>query len=64
MRILVADDDGRVITLWREWLEGDDCTVSAASDGREAVKKAKEEKPDRLRARPQDAAHGRAEGTA
>ncbi len=46
MRILVADDDARVITLWREWLEGDDCTVSAASDGREAVKKAKEEKPD------------------
>ncbi len=45
MRILVADDDEDIRVLWQKWYEESDCEVIVASDGKEAVKKAKDMKP-------------------
>ncbi len=45
MRILVADDDEDIRAQWQKWYEESDCEVIVASDGKEAVKKAKETKP-------------------
>ena len=46
MRILVADDDELIRAQWLGWAEADGRLVSLACDGREAVEKAKAEKPD------------------
>ena len=45
-RILVADDDTRVLILMRDMLELKGYSVIEARDGQEALDKAKSEKPD------------------
>ena len=45
-RVLVADDNPVSRELIREILENDDCEVIEAGDGREALKKVREQRPD------------------
>ncbi len=46
MRILVADDDELIRAQWQSWAEAEGRSLCLACDGREAVEKAKREKPD------------------
>ena len=45
-RVLVADDNPVSRELIREILENDDCEVIEAGDGREALEKVREHRPD------------------
>ena len=45
-RVLVADDNPVSRELIREILETDDCEVIEAGDGREALEKVREHRPD------------------
>jgi two-component system, cell cycle response regulator DivK len=45
-RVLVADDNPVSRELIREILESDDCEVIEAGDGREALEKVREHRPD------------------
>jgi len=45
-RILVVDDEADIVELVKNRLEANNYDVICASDGKEAIKKAKEQKPD------------------
>ena len=45
-KILIANDRPEVVELVRVTLEGEDYQIAAASNGKEALKKARLEKPD------------------
>ena len=45
-RILIIDDETKLVDLVKEWLESKDYKVSAAYNGLNGLEKAKNEKPD------------------
>ena len=45
-KILVVDDEAEIVELLSDYLDAEGYSVTVASDGREALEKAKKEKPD------------------
>jgi len=45
-RVLVVDDEADLVRILQFGLQGIGCQVETASDGQEALKKAREQKPD------------------